>query len=155
MLTKTQITTLKMYPGLGWISALRSRAIRNLVEGGQLQMSLFDTTDLAECASPDYPSERLIACFNPLLAQERKRKREELLATEKELIRIAREVTRRTRTPLDKAEIGKKVGSVLRCFKIGKHFSLTIREGSFSFTRREDAIKRGEALDGLYFIRTE
>jgi transposase len=155
MLTKTQIATLATYPGLGWISALRSRAIRNLVEGGAIQMSLFDTADLAECTSPDYPSERLIACFNPLLAEERKRKREELLAaTEKELIRIDREVARRTRTPLDKAEIGKKVGGVLRRFKMGKHFALTIQEGGFSFARKEASIRREEALDGLYVIRT-
>ena len=155
MLTKTQVATLKTYPGLGWISALRSRAIRNLVEGGAIQMSLFDTADLAECASPDYPSERLIACFNPLLAEERKRKRGELLAaTEKELIRIDREVARRTRTPLDKAEIGKKVGGVLRRFKMGKHFSLVIGEGSFSFARKEASIRREEVLDGLYVIRT-
>jgi transposase len=155
MLTQTQIDTVKTYPGLGWISALRSRAIRNLVEGGQLQMSLFDQTDLAEIASDEYPRERLIAFFNPLLAEERKRKREELLvATEKELARIARQVERRTRTPLDKAEIGKKVGSVLKRFKMGKHFSLTIGEGTFSFARKEKSIQREEALDGIYVIRT-
>lgn len=155
MLTNTQIDTVKTHPGLGWISALRSRAIRNLVEGGNLQLSLFDQTDLAEITSEEYPHERLIACFNPLLAEERKRKREELLAaTEKELERIARQVARRTRTPLDKAEIGKKVGSVLKRFKVGKHFSLTIGEGTFSFARKEQSIQREEALDGIYVIRT-
>jgi len=155
MLTQTQLDTVKTYPGLGWISALRSPAIRKLVEGGQLQMSLFDRTDLAEIASDEYPRERLIACFNPLLAEERKRKREELLvATEKELSRIARQVERRTRTPLDKAEIGKKVGSALKRFKMGKHFSLTIGEGTFSFMRKEKSIQREEALDGIYVIRT-
>ncbi len=155
MLTQTQIDTVKTYPGLGWISALRSRAIRSLAEGGQLQMSLFDQTDLAEIASDEYPRERLIACFNPLLAEERKRKRRDLLeATEGELTRIARQVARRTRTPLDKAEIGKKVGSVLKRFKMGKHFSLTIGEGTFSFARKEKSIRREEALDGIYVIRT-
>jgi transposase len=155
MLTQTQIDTVKTYPGLGWISALRSGAIRNLVEGGQLQMSLFDRTDLAEITSDAYPRERLIACFNPLLAEERKRKRQDLLAaTEGELTRIARQVARRTRTPLDKAEIGKKVGSVLGRFKMGKHFSLTIGEGTFSFARKEKSIQREEALDGIYVIRT-
>ena len=155
MLTNTQIDTVKTHPGLGWISALRSRAIRNLVEGGNLQLSLFDQTDLAEITAEEYPHERLIACFNPLLAEERKRKREELLAaTEKELERIARQVARRTRTPLDKAEIGKKVGSVLKRFKVGKHFSLTIGEGTFSFARKEQSIQREEALDGIYVIRT-
>jgi transposase len=155
MLTQTQIDTLKDHPGLGWISALRSPAIRKLVEGEHLQLSLFDTQDLAEIASEEYPRERLIACFNPLLADERKRKREDLLAaTEKGLSRIAREVKRRTRTPLDKAEIGKKVGVCLRQFKMGKHFTLAIGEGSFSFARKEASIQREQALDGIYVIRT-
>ena len=155
MLTDTRVETLKSHPGIGWISALRSRAIRNLVEGGALQLSLFDQTDLAEIASDDYPRERLIACFNPLLAEERKRKRQELLAaTEGELERIARQVARRTRTPLDKAEIGKKVGSVLKRFKVGKHFKVVIGEGVFSFARNEASIQREEALDGIYVIRT-
>jgi transposase len=155
MLTQTQLDTVKTHPGIGWISALRSRAIRNLVEGGALQLSLFDQTDLAEITSEEYPDERLIACFNPLLAEERKRKREELLAaTERELSRIARQVVRRTRTPLDKAEIGKKVGGVLKRFKVGKHFTLTIGEGTFSFARKEASIQKEEALDGIYVVRT-
>jgi hypothetical protein len=80
---------LKQHPGLGWISALRGPAIRELVEGGSLQLSLFDKINLAEISSPDYPGERLVACFNPLLADERKRKRAELIeATEKELAKI-------------------------------------------------------------------
>jgi transposase len=155
MLTQTQIEKLKEYPGLGWISALRSHAIRALVENGHLQMSLFDQKDLAEIHSPDFPSERLVACFNPLLAEERQRKRQELLAaTEKELQRIAKAVARRTRTPLGKEEIGKKVGRVINRFKVGKHFTVTIAEGTFSFVRNEMLIHREEALDGIYVIRT-
>jgi hypothetical protein len=114
MITQTQIDTLKEYPGLGWISALRSQAIRNLVNGGSLQMSLFDEKNLAEIHAPEFPHERLIACHNPLLAEERRQKRERLLAaTEKGLEKIAREVARRRKTPLDKVEIGTKVGRVL------------------------------------------
>jgi transposase len=155
MLTQTQIEKLKEYPGLGWISALRSHAIRDLVENGYLQMSLFDQKDLAEIHSPDFPSERLVACFNPLLAEERRRKRQELLAaTEKELKQIAKTVARRTRTPLGKEEIGKKVGRVINRFKVGKHFTVTIGEGTFSFVRNEMLIRREEALDGIYVIRT-
>jgi hypothetical protein len=86
MLTETQIEKLRAYSGLGWVSALRSSAIRELVAEGSLQMSLFDQRDLAEIHSPDFPFERLVACFNPLLAEERGRKRRELIAaTEKEL----------------------------------------------------------------------
>jgi len=155
MLTQTQIEKLRAYPGLGWISALRSTAIRELVESGSLQMSLFDQKDLAEIRCPEFPSERLVACFNPLLAEERRRKRQALLeATEKELERISKEVARRTKTVLGKDEIGKKVGKVIDRFKVGKHFRLTIEEGHFSFVRDEEKIRREEALDGIYVIRT-
>jgi len=155
MLTETQIEKLRVYPGLGWISALRSAAIRGLVESGSLQMSLFDQKDLAEIRSPEFPSERLVACFNPLLAEERKRKRQALLeATEKELDRISKQVARRTQKPLGKDEIGKKVGKVIDRFKVGKHFTLSIEENRFSFVRNEDKIGREEALDGIYVIRT-
>lgn len=155
MLTQTQIEKLRVYPGLGWISALRSAGIRDLVESGSLQMTLFDQTDLAEIRSPEFPSERLVACFNPLLAEERKRKRQALLeATEKELERISKQVARRTKKPLGKDEIGKKVGKVIDRFKVGKHFIVTIEENRFSFVRNEDKIGREEALDGIYVIRT-
>ena len=155
MLTQTQIKTVQETPGIGWISALRSSAIRDLVEQGHIQMSLFDTQDFAEIASDDYPGERLIACFNPLLADERKRKRNDLLkATEKSLAGIVRAVDRRTKTPLGKAEIGKKVGAIMNRFKMAKHFVFTIDDGHFAFTRNKDAIAREEALDGIYVIRT-
>ena len=99
MITQAKIDVLKQISGVGWITALRSEAIRGLVEGGHLQRSLFDQTNLAEIHSPDYPDERLIACFNPLMAEERRRKREELLEeTEKELTRISKETARRTKT---------------------------------------------------------
>jgi len=155
MLTETQIGKIREVPGIGWVSALRSRAIRRLVEGGSLQMSLFDTRDLGEIISPDYPDERLIACFNPYLAEERKRKREALLAaTEKKLLAIVRQVEKRTKKLLGKAEIGKKAGAVLNVFKMGKHFILDIADNHFSFSRREASIRREEGLDGIYVIRT-
>jgi len=93
MLTQTQIDKLQQYPGLGWISALRSAAIRQLVEGGALQLSLFDEKNLAEISSPEFPGERLVACYNPLLAAQRAHKRQDLLkATETQLDKIVREV---------------------------------------------------------------
>ena len=155
MLTQTQIQHLREYPGVGWISALRSPAIRGLVEGGALQMSLFDRQDLAEIVSPEYPGERLVACLNPLLRQERRRKREELLGmTAAALDRISKEVARRTRKSLGKDEIGIKVGKVINAYKIGKHFKLEIEDGSFTWERDEESIHREEALDGIYVIRT-
>jgi transposase len=155
MLTKTQIEHLKDYPGLGWISALRSEAIRQLVDSEVLQLSLFDERNLAELTSPAFPGERLMACFNPRLAEERRGKRESLLkATEKDLDRIVREVARRTKTPLSAGEIGKKVGRVLNRFKVAKHFETTIDHGRFHYARREGTLRREAELDGIYVIRT-
>lgn len=155
MLTETQIHQLQQHPGLGWISALRGPAIRELVDGGSLQLSLFDQQNLAEIRSPDYPGERLVACFNPLLAEERRRKRKELIgATEKDLRRIAAEVSRRKRKILPQTEIALKVGKVLNRYKVAKHFSLTIANGVLRWERREDSIRREGELDGVYVVRT-
>ena len=155
MLTQTQLNKVKDYPGLGWISALRSHAIRKLANNGQLQMSLFDEKNLAEIQSPEFPGERLVACYNPILANERRQKRERLLAaTEKDLEKIVREVTRRTKTPLDKAEIGKKVGKIINRYKVCKHFILEIENGAFSFSRNKETIAKESELDGIYVIRT-
>jgi transposase len=155
MLTATQIGKLREHPGLGWISALRGPAIRGLVQTGSLQLSLFDEQNLAEIRSPEYPGERLVACFNPLLAEERRRKRQQLIeATEKDLEKIAAEVKRRTRTPLGEAEIALKAGRVLHRFKVGKHFSLTIADGGFAWSRREESIRHEAELDGVYVVRT-
>jgi transposase len=155
MLTEAQIGKLRQYAGLSWISALRGPAIRELVESKSLQLSLFDEANLAEITSPEYPGERLVACFNPLLAEERRRKRRELIeATEKDLAKIAAEVKRRTRTPLREADIALKAGKVLNRYKVAKHFSLTIANGVFGWERREDAIRREGELDGIYVVRT-
>jgi len=155
MLTQTQIDKLKQYPGLGWISALRSSAIRQLVEGGALQLSLFDQQNLAEISSPEFPGERLVACYNPLLAEQRTHKRQDLLkATEKGLDKIVREVARRTKTALSAAQIGKKVGAVVNRYKVGKHFELSIQNGAFRYARRHQQIEREAQLDGIYVIRT-
>lgn len=155
MLTEAQIRKLKQHTGLGWISALRGPAIRELVETKSLQLSLFDDTNLAEITSPEYPGERLVACFNPLLAEERRRKRRDLIeATEKDLAKIAAQVKRRTRTPLREADIALKAGKVLNRYKVAKHFSLTIANGVFRWERREDTIRRESELDGIYVVRT-
>jgi transposase len=140
---------------LHWITALRAPAVRKLVEAGSLQLSLFDQRDLAEITDPAYPDERLVVCKNPLLADERARKREALLeATERELDKIV-DATRRSRSPLrGKARIGTQVGKVLGRFKVGKHFELHIAEASFHYQRRLAAIAQETALDGIYVIRT-
>jgi transposase len=155
MLTPPQIAKLQKRPGLGWITALTSGAIRALVEKEALQLSLLDEKNLAEITSPDYPGERLVVCHNPLLEEERRRKRQELLAAiEKSLTKVAKEVARRTKTPLTAAEIGLKVGKVLGRYKVGKHFDCRIGEGSFAWSRRQDSIEQEEKLDGIYVLRT-
>ena len=141
--------------GIHWISALRATQIQKLATGGQLQMSLFDTTDLAEIAHPDFPGERLVACFNPMLAEERARKRPELLAaTEKQLEKIAA-ATKRAKRPLrGKQFIGIRAGKILNRYKMGKHFQLRIEEDSFHYERKTANIEREQSLDGIYVIRT-
>ena len=155
MLTQPQIDKMKMHPGLGWITALTSVAIRGLLETGALQLSLLDETNLAEITSPGYPGERLMVCHNPLLEEQRGRKRRELLeATETALTKISKQVARRKKKPLKEAEIGLKVGKVLGRYKMGKHFLYTIGEGKFQWSRREQTVEEEAKLDGIYLIRT-
>jgi transposase len=155
MLTEPKIEKLKAHPGMGWITALTSVAIRRLVAEGSLQLSLFDEKNLVEIQSPEYPGERLMGCYNPLLAEERKRKREDLLqATEKALARIVKEAERRKHKPLSATEIALKVGKVLGRYKMGKHFEHRIEEGRLSWGRKLEAIEQEAKLDGVYVVRT-
>lgn len=156
MLTSARIREeLETEEGVRWITALKAPQIQQLASDGNLQLSLFDQQDLAEIQHPAYPGERLIACRNPLLADERKRKREELLtATEKQLEKI-RAATQRKRRPLrGKKEIGLAVGKVLGHYKMGKHLQLTIEEDRFDWKRKPGSIEREAALDGIYVIRS-
>ncbi len=155
MLTQPQIDKLKQHPGLGWITALTSTAIQELVKQGALQLSLLDQKNLAEITAPDYPGERLMVCHNPVLEEQRRRKRQDLLkATEKSLEKIGKEVTRRKKKLFTAAEIGVKVGKVLGRYKMGKHFACTIGEGSFAWSRCAESIEQEEKLDGIYVLRT-
>ena len=138
----------------GWITALRAPQIATLAaDDGPLQMSLFDTQDLAEITHPDFPGERLIACRNPLLAAERTRKRDELLAATEHLLEpiIARVAAGRL-AGADK--IGVAVGKVIDKHKVGKHFHYTITDTSLAVERRHDQIAAEAALDGIYVLRT-
>lgn len=155
MLTQPQIDKLKQHPGFGWITALTATAIRELVKQGALQLSLLDQKNLAEITALDYPGERLMVCHNPVLEEERRRKREALLkATEKSLEKIGKEVARRRKKSLAAAEIGLKVGKVLGRYKVGKHFACKIAESSFTWSRRAQSIEQEEKLDGIYVLRT-
>ena len=156
MITEARIREdLKPAQGLDWITALRAPAIRRLVEEKALQLSLFDTRDLAEISSSAYPGERLVACLNPLLADERARKREALLqSTEKELQKIATATARKRRPLKGKDKIGMRVGKVLGRFKVQKHFRIEITDSSFCYQRDQARIAAEVALDGIYVIRT-
>jgi hypothetical protein len=138
----------------GWITALRAPQVATLAaEDGPLQMSLFDTQDLAEITHPDFPGERLIACRNPLLAAERTRKRDDLLAaTDKLLAPIVARVTAGRLSGADK--IGVAVGKVINKHKVGKHFDYRITDTSLAIARRHDQIAAEAALDGIYVLRT-
>jgi hypothetical protein len=156
MLTAARIEQALRPAGLDWITALRGPAIRQLAaEGGPLQLSLFDTRDMAEISGPDYPGERLVVCKNPLLAEERRRKRDELLAlTEADLLKIQARVTREKNPLRGAGEIGKAVGAVLNKRKMAKHFEQTITDASFDFARKAEAIAEEARFDGFYVLRT-
>jgi hypothetical protein len=138
----------------GWITALRAPDIAKLAgEDGPLQMSLFDTQDMAEISHPDFPGERLIACRNPLLAAERARKRQDLLAaTEHLLTPIITRVAAGRLSGADK--IGVAVGKVINKHKVGKHFHYQITDTNLAIERRHDQIAAEAALDGIYVLRT-
>src|SRR5277367_4234759 len=155
MITEARITEDLKAAGLDWITALRAPAIKALLDGGALQMSLFDDRDMAGITSPDFPGERLIVCRNRALAGERARKREDLLtASERDLARIAAAVVRKRQPLHGKAAIGLEIGAVLDKHKMAKHFALDITDTSFTFARKTDEITREAALDGLYVVRT-
>ena len=140
---------------LDWITALRAPQVKALVRDGDLQLTLFDQTDLAEITSPEFPGERLVACMNPFLEAERARKRESLLkATEADLAKIAAACTR-ARQPLRGTDkIAVRVDRVLSRRKVAKHFTTEITDDSFSYARNQDSINAEAALDGIYVLRT-
>jgi transposase len=155
MLTQTQIEVLKKHPGLGWISALRSGSIRRLLADGHLIKKDLEAERLAEISSPDFPGERLVACYNPLLAEQRRQKRHDLLAaTQAELETLAASVRRAADRPETAAEVGVRAGKIINHYKMSKHFTLTIGDGSLEWARKQDEITREELLDGIYVVRT-
>jgi transposase len=155
MLTQTQIDVLKKHPGLGWISALRSGSIRRLLDDGHLIKKDLEVEPLAEISSPEFPGERLVACYNSQLAEQRRHKRQELLAaTQAELEVLVASVARSTGQLETAAEIGVRVGKIINHYKVAKHFTLTIRDGYLGWARKDNAIQKEELLDGIYVIRT-
>ncbi len=156
MITDARIREdLRGVAGLDWITCMRAPAIAKLVESGSLQLSLFDQRDMVEIVDSAFPGERLVVCRNPLLAEERTRKRQELLvATERELDRIVKAVNRAARPLRRRDRIGLRVGKVLGRFKMGKHFQITIEDDAFRWQRDEAAIAAEAQRDGIYVVRT-
>jgi hypothetical protein len=156
MLTQKQIEEqLRPHPGLEWITALRAPQIQKLVAEGALQMSLFDQRDLAEIRHPDYPGERLIVCRNPLLAAERARKRQELMAVAANKLRVVEMATKRQRQPIRSAEkISYLVGQALAPTKVAKYFRWQITAAGLSWEPDPERIERDAVLDGIYVLRT-
>jgi hypothetical protein len=153
MISHKAINELRELDGLAWITALKSAQIRSLVQGGELQLGLFDERNLFEFSHPDFPGERLMACRNVDLGRLRAHKREALLAaTEQELKKVQTRIENGSLAGRDK--IGVRVGKVVNKYKVGKHFALSIEENGFTFKRLELQIAAEAALDGLYVIRT-
>ena len=155
MLTEARIREEVGPAWLDWISALRGPAVRKLVESGAVQLSLFDETDLVEIRGDAYPGERLMVCRNPLLAEERARKREDLLcATEALLDAIVAAAAREKRRLKGRDKIALRAGKVVNKYKMAKHFELAIGDNAFGYRRKAESIAAEAALDGLYIVRT-
>ncbi len=155
MITEARIRQELAQEGFDWITALRAPSIRKLVNSGSLQLSVFDRRDMAEITDPSYPGERLIICKNPLLAEERARKREDLLrSTERDLEKIAQATLRPRRNLRGKERITRRVDRALDRFRMRKHFRVEIQDQSFSYHRDKLSIEQEAALDGFYVIRT-
>ncbi|MDQ4024902.1 MAG: IS1634 family transposase [Actinomycetota bacterium] len=153
MVTKANLELLRETEGAAWITALKAPQVKKLVKAGDLQLSLFDQHNLAEIASDDYPDERLVVCRNPLVADDRARKREELLqATERALSDIAARVEQGTLS--GEADIGLAVGAVWNRWRVRKHFQLEITDTSLALHRKQEQIEAEAALDGIYVLRT-
>jgi transposase len=154
MITSARIRAELAPAGLDWITALRAPQIRALVDSGAFQLSLFDERDLAEITAPEFPGERLVVCKNPLLAEERARKREDLLrATEAALTKLADQIARGT-GPTGQDKIGRAVGRIENRYKLAKLFDITVGEDRFTFGRNPARITEEARLDGFYVIRT-
>ncbi|MCA1680801.1 MAG: IS1634 family transposase, partial [Actinobacteria bacterium] len=153
IVTKANLQLMADSEDVGWITALKAPQIKKLAGGGQLQLSLFDHTNLAEITAHDYPGERLVVCRNPLVAAERARKREDLLqATERGLAEIAGRVARGTLQGAD--QIGLAVGPALKRYRVKKHFDVQISDTSFTYQRKSEQIAAEARLDGIYILRT-
>ena len=154
MITSARIRDELRPAGLDWITALRAPQIRALVDAGAFQLSLFDERDLAEITAPDFPGERLVVCRNPLLAEKRTRKREDLLhATEAALTKLADQIARGT-GPTGQDKIARGVGRIENRYKLAKLFDITVAEDGFTFGRNHARIADEARLDGFYVIRT-
>jgi hypothetical protein len=153
MATKANLETLAADPGIGWVTALKAPQVTRLVKEGSLQLSLFDEQNLGEIESADYPGERLVVCRNPLVAAERARKREDLLAaTEAALAPIKARVD--AGTLAGAAQIALAVGQVINKRKVKKHLQLVIEDSRFAYSRKREQIDEEAALDGFYVLRT-
>jgi hypothetical protein len=154
MITSARIRDELKPAGLDWITALKAPQIRALLDAGAFQLSLFDERDLAEITTPEFPGERLVVCKNPLLAEERARKREDLLrATEAAFRKLAEQIARGT-GPTGQDKIARTLGRIENRYKLAKLFDITVAEDGFTFARNPDRIAAEARLDGFYVIRT-
>ncbi|MCP4566549.1 MAG: IS1634 family transposase [FCB group bacterium] len=156
MLTSARIREdLKPIDGIDWISALKAPQIRKIMRDNEIEKSLFDKRDIAEITHPDFPDERLMVCYNPLLETKREKTRQSLLAaTEKDLQKIVKATLRKQKPLRTVKEIGIAVGKVINKHKVGKHFNIEIEKGLLAFHRKQESIDAEAKLDGIYIIRT-
>jgi transposase len=156
MLTEARIRKDLKPQGMLWISALRAPAIRKLVVSGAFQPGLFDDFGLAQVRCEEqFPGERLMVCYNPVLGDHRKAKRESLLKATEDSLRLVEEATRREKYRLKGcSRIERRAHAALKRHKMAKHFEIEVSEDSLKWRRSQNSIDSEAALDGIYVIRT-
>ena len=148
MISQKQIDDdLRDRDGVDWITALKSPSIRKLMDGGALQLGLFDERNLFALTHPDFPGERLVACRNPELAKLRAHKRQSLLEATTQVFTKVRTMVERARLR-GKDKIAARVGKVVTQ-KLGAHFTFDIRDESFTFHVANTEAAANGALESL------
>lgn len=153
MITQARVDALRELPGAAWVTALRAPQIKALAEQDAIQLSLFDETNLAEITHPDYPGERLVVCRNPVLAEQRARKRQDLLAATQDALTALAGTVAAGRLK-DHTKIAVRAGRVVAKYKMAKHYDLSVEQGQIAWSRRTDRIEAEAATDGIYVVRT-
>lgn len=151
MLTPTRIEEVSSL-GFKTLTALTHPQIRKLLQDGIVQPELFDEKNIVEASDPEQPGVRFMLCKNPETLKRSRETRDSLIRrTCDELDKICSSPRKQQR---DKKCA--RIGKVLAKFKVGKFFNWQLdNDNKLSYSIDREKIRREEALDGCYIVRTD